>query len=102
MSLILISNVGYLATIYGSAHLAKALLPGKTRIKSSTYRSSGVPQKDGNRCVINLADAFAFNLDLSNFLLESRFPYFKVLSVCLLFVCSVSAAEWNLFDLIPA
>ena len=49
-------------------------------------------------CVINLPSIFAYYLGLSNFLLESGQPYFRHLSVCLLFVCFVSAAGCHCFD----
>ena len=49
-------------------------------------------------CVINSSSIFVYNLDLSNFLLQSGFSYFWVLSVCLLLVSFVCAAGCHCFD----
>ena len=49
-------------------------------------------------CIINSQSIFVYNLDLSNFLLESGLSYFLFLSVCLLLVYFVSAAGCQCFD----
>ena len=48
--------------------------------------------------VINSPSTSACYLDLSNFHLEPELLYFKVLSICLLLVCFVSAAGFHCFD----
>ena len=49
--------------------------------------------------VIDSLSIFVYNLDLSNFLLESGLSYFLFLSICLLLVYFVSAAGCHHFDL---
>ena len=46
-------------------------------------------------CVINSPSSFAYYLDLFNFLLEPGLSYFRVLCICLLFVCFVGAAAYH-------
>ena len=49
-------------------------------------------------CVFNLPITFDYYLDLSHFLLEYGLLYFRVLSLCLLLVCFVSAEGCHCFD----
>ena len=50
-------------------------------------------------CVINSPCTFIYYLDLSDFISESGLLYFRVLTICLLLVYSVSAAGCDCFDL---
>ena len=50
-------------------------------------------------CVINSPCNFTYYLDVSNFILESGLSYFRVLTICLLLVYSVSAAGCHCFGL---
>ena len=50
-------------------------------------------------CVINSPSTFTYYLDLSNVILESGLSYFRVLTIYLLLVCFVSAAECHRFNL---